>query len=235
MEIAVTGATGRLGSVLFEKRPDLKPLLYDLTTPYWMHPEVFFKGVSTVIHCAAFTDVCAAEENPYKAYMLNIVGTYNLYRKCKKYGIKLITISTDHIFDGEKGSYSETDKPNPIGVYAETKKIAEDITLLDENNLVIRTSFIKGFDLPKAFSDKYFSGDTVDIIADEILKAVDMDLTGVWNIATERKTIYDVANKINPKVRKMKLSDNPINKVGLRYLKDVSLDISKWKKKKGEL
>lgn len=231
-KIAITGVTGRLGSVLIEKRPELKPLLYNLTLDkdYWFHPEVFFNDVDMIIHCAAFTDVRKAEKYPSNCSSLNILGTYNLFRACEEYGVKLITISTDHIFDGERGNYTEDSKPTPIGIYAQTKKIAEDITLLNPNNTVIRTSFIKDFTLPKAFVDKYFSGDTVDVIADEILKAIDLKiLGGIWNIATEKKTIYDVAKKLNKKVGKMKLADNPVNDVGLKYLKDVSLDTSKWK------
>lgn len=190
----------------------------------------FFKKhkVKVVIHTAAMTDVCMCETDPDKALRINVLGVTNLFDVCRTHGVKLVYISSDHIFDGKKGNYKENDAPNPLGVYAMTKFLAEKVTLLNPKNLVIRTCFIKTFSLPRAFTDKYFSGDTVDIITKDIILAIRSGLNGVWNIGGKRTSIYDIAKKLKPDVQPMRLKDNPINKVGLYYLKDVSLDVSRW-------
>ena len=95
-----------------------------------------------------------------------------------------------------------------IGAYATSKFLAEKIVLIDDKNTVLRTSFIKEFPLERAFIDKFFSGDTVEIIARELLTAIkDEEVKGLWHIGTERNSIYDVAKKINPNVKKMVLGD----------------------------
>lgn len=234
MKILLTGGTGRLGSVLKDL---LSGEVWAPTSSQFniLDPKTIEKGLNkfdpdVVLHCAAFTDVAAAELDPKACFEVNVVGTYNLYQACLKNNVRLMTISTDHIFDGKKGMYKEEEQPTPIGAYAISKYLAERIVTLGTKNAVLRTSFIKTFPLPTAFTDKYFAGDTVDIIAGDIALAVKHKLTGIWNIGGKRVSIYDIAKKINPEVGKMKLKDNPINKVGLRYLKDVSLDTSKWNK-----
>lgn len=234
MKILLTGGSGRLGSILKDK----------LSGEVWAPSSKQFnildyksleKGVKKfqpdlILHCAAFTDVAAAELDPTTCFQVNVTGTYSLYDVCLKNNVRLAYVSSDHIFDGEKGMYKEDEQPTPIGAYAVSKYLAEKIVTLNPKNTVLRTSFIKTFPLPTAFIDKYFAGDTVDIIAGDIALAVKHKLTGIWNIGGKRVSIYDIAKKINPSVGKMKLKDNPINKVGLRYLKDVSLDTAKWNK-----
>lgn len=76
----------------------------------------------TVINCAAFTDVDGAEANREASYAANADGVENLAIGCGEIGAKLVTISTDYVFDGANpGFYTEIDDPNPQGVYAESK------------------------------------------------------------------------------------------------------------------
>jgi dTDP-4-dehydrorhamnose reductase len=144
-------------------------------------------------------------------------------------GGRMVQISTDHVFDGMKGMYTETDERTPLGVYSTSKAICEDVLLLDRDFLVIRTTFMKGFPFERAFTDKYFNAESVEKTAAMIARAIKDGLTGLWNIAGERKSVYDLAKQLNPSVKPMKLADNPINKCGLRYFKDNSMDITKWK------
>jgi dTDP-4-dehydrorhamnose reductase len=231
-KVLLTGGSGRLGSVLknYLEGDVLTPTSEELDITDRQKVDVFFRKnkPNQIIHAAALADVCKCELEPELAFKINVLGTYFIFAACQKYKAKLIYISTDHIFDGEKGNYKETDRPNPQGVYALTKYLGEQITLLNPKNLIIRTSFLKSFDLPAAFVDKYFSGDLVDIIAQDIALAVKFNLKGIWNIGGPRVSIYEIAKKLKPDVKPMKLADNPINKVGLKYLKDTSLDITKW-------
>lgn len=233
MPILITGGSGRLGSTLAALLPGaLAPSSRELDITKKASIDLFFSAhkITLVIHCAALADVGACEGNPDLAYRLNVQGTVHVYEACRRTGARMLYIGTDHIFDGKRGHYKETDTPHPIGVYAMTKYLAERVVLLNPKNLIVRTSFIKSFPLPKAFSDKYFSGDTVDVIASDIVEAARSRLTGIVHIGGERTSIYEIAKKINPRVGKMKLRDNPITQSGLPYLKDTSLDISKWKK-----
>ena len=200
---------------------------FDITEPARMMKTLEKLRPKTVVHCAAVTDVSFCEKNPMTAYMINSVGTYYLAELCEDLDIKLVYISTDHVFDGEKGMYKETDPPNPQGHYAKSKLMGEHYTLANDN-LVIRTSFMDSFPFKKAYTDKYFSAEGVGTIASWIAHAVKKDLKGLWHIAGERKSIYDFAKTFKNDVQPMKLKDRPVNAFGLKYLKDTSLDCGRW-------
>lgn len=91
-----------------------------------------YKDAFAVIHLAAFTDTNAAwEQRGDKngiCYRLNVEGTQNILNLVRKYNQYLIYISTDFVFDGNKTTpYLETDTPNPIDWYGETKYLGEKV------------------------------------------------------------------------------------------------------------
>lgn len=185
--------------------------------------------IGAIIHCAAMTDTKECEENPMDCYMVNSVGTFNAAYIADIIGAKLVYISTDYVFDGKNGNYKETDTPNPQGHYAKSKLIGEWFALSNPNNLVIRTNFMRDFKFKKAFSDKYWSGEWVEDIAKMIYNAINMDLKGLYHVAGARKSIHDLVKTRYPKVGKTTLKDNPVCRAGFPYLKDTSLDCSKFK------
>ena len=80
------------------------------------------KPISWIINCAAYTAVDKAEDEPEMAFKINAAGPRNIAEIAKNNGAKLIHISTDYVFDGTKtGAYLETDTPNPLGVYGQSK------------------------------------------------------------------------------------------------------------------
>jgi dTDP-4-dehydrorhamnose reductase len=85
-----------------------------------------------------------AEKTPDPAYAVNVEGVRNLVEACKRYGIILIHISTDYVFDGEKEEgYSPEDTPNPINVYGRTKYLGEQVIRQGmERYFIIRTSWL---------------------------------------------------------------------------------------------
>jgi dTDP-4-dehydrorhamnose reductase len=100
------------------------------------HPEA-------VIHCAALADVDACESNADLAHRSNAVIPRHVAEACARKGIRLIHVSTDAVFSGQKsGAYVETDRPDPLGVYAITKLEGEDAVLraYDEAS-VVRVNF----------------------------------------------------------------------------------------------
>ena len=79
-----------------------------------------------VIHCAAMTDVDGCERDPDAAYKINAVGTWNLACACASIDCPIAYVSTDYVFDGEKGApYTEFDTPNPISAYGASKLAGE--------------------------------------------------------------------------------------------------------------
>jgi dTDP-4-dehydrorhamnose reductase len=80
-----------------------------------------------IINAAAFTNVDKCEEEKEKAWKINVEGTENLMFYSRTLDAHLIHFSTDYIFDGEDGPYSENDRPNPINYYGRTKLASENL------------------------------------------------------------------------------------------------------------
>ena len=103
-----------------------------------------------VIHCAALTSVDLCEREPGMAEAINVQGTRNVLRAIGGHSCKFVLISTDAVFDGVRGEYTETDTPAPVNVYGRTKLEAEEVTLAARPDaLVVRTAFYGWNILPK--------------------------------------------------------------------------------------
>ncbi len=95
-----------------------------------------------IIHCAAVTGISFCEKNRELANKINISATKNIVELAKKTNAKLIYLSTDAVFDGLKGNYSETDEPSPVNVYGKTKLDGEKVCINSyENTVIARISF----------------------------------------------------------------------------------------------
>ena len=146
MKIAITGHTGRLGGELW--RRELEPLMCDITVPQSVYQAVRNVKPDVIIHCAAFTDVDYCEgENARKMVMdINVNGLKNLRMA---FDGKIVHISTDYVFDGQKGPYHERSIANPISVYGESKLASEKVLLGDSrfdhpDDVVVRTTIFYG-------------------------------------------------------------------------------------------
>lgn len=96
----------------------------------------------TIINCAANVDLDFLEKNEKQAIAINAIGAKNLALVANQNDIRLIHISTDGIFDGKKGNYSEEDVPNPVNVYGKSKLMGEQLIQENSKNYVIlRTNF----------------------------------------------------------------------------------------------
>ena len=90
-----------------------------------------------VLHAGALTDVDACEREPELAWRANVGGTEQVARACRTLRARLVAISTDYVFDGTRGGYTEDDVPNPRGVYARTKRCGEEAALLIAPNTAV--------------------------------------------------------------------------------------------------
>lgn len=153
MKIIVTGAKGQLGTDVvaeLERRgitavaADLQEL--DITDEAAVEAFVAASGAHGVIHCAAFTNVDAAETENEICRKINYEGTVNLARSCEKHGIKLLYTSTDYVFSGDGCEAFETDSPKfPCNFYGKSKLEGE--TAVEETcskHFIVRISWVFG-------------------------------------------------------------------------------------------
>lgn len=102
----------------------------DLLVPGTMERVLMDSKAEAVIHCAALANLDVCEANPVLAHQVNAVLPEQVAEICARHGVPLLHVSTDAVFDGQKdGTYTETDVPNPTGVYAQTKYEGEQVVL----------------------------------------------------------------------------------------------------------
>jgi len=190
MKVLVTGATGRLGEYIV---PELNKIYgaieavgiedWDITYPI---PK---GGYDLVIHMAAYTDVRKAEKEDNKCFQANAFGTFQMAQAYR--GTPFVYISTEYAND-------------PLGVYALTKRLGEEVVKTHPTHLIIRTSFKPTpFPFPKAYIDQYTQGDYVDVMAGVIAKDIsewNMEESKMIYSGTGRKTMYELAKRTRPDV-----------------------------------
>ncbi len=230
--ILLTGGSGLLGRELIKQFPHkiIAPTHneLDVTKPDQIKRYIEAYNPDYIIHAAALTGLSRCEGDKSKAYHLNVGGTMNICKIADTLNKRIVYISTDYVFDGKEGNYNELHVPNPLSYYAKTKAMGE-ISAMHSAHHVFRTSFCnKVWPYPRAYFDKYSSFDTVDIIADLILKCAETLHTRLYkpmilHIGTEHKSFYDLANKISKGcVLSSPLMDDNVPK-------DTSLDTTKMK------
>lgn len=95
-----------------------------------------------VLHAAAISGHETSANDPEQAYAVNVVATEEIARAASDIGARMVHISTDAVFDGATGNYSENDEPEPFSYYGETKLAGEDaVRRTVEDHLVVRTNF----------------------------------------------------------------------------------------------
>ncbi len=150
MRIAVLGATGLLGSEICRQQPQAVPLLrpqIDLSQPATISPALEAVKPDAVINCAGFTQVDLAESEPQLCYSINTEAVEHLAGACRRIDCALIQLSTDYVFGGDRERrtpYKETDDPQPLGVYANSKLAAERFAQSVPQHLIVRVCGLFG-------------------------------------------------------------------------------------------
>ena len=239
--VLITGSNGLLGQKLVcDFRPhfkviacDLSPETYlsfpnlsyeslDITNRRQLEFQITFYHPQVIINAAAYTDVDGCEIHKDKAWATNVGGIKNLVNFCMKQKVKLIHLSTDYVFNGEEGPYSEDDLPDPVNFYGETKLQSEKI-IKDGgiDFLIIRTNVLYGFgknvkpnfllwlldklsqnEKIKIVTDQFNNPTLADNLSSCILEMTKKNISGIYHIAgSEYLSRYDfaikVANKFN--------------------------------------
>ena len=206
----ITGANGLIGNYLVQSAPKLAPRWhvraltradFDLLDFAAVKREFDRDQPQLVIHCAAITVVSEARKNPGLARRVNVEAAAFLAELAAE--IPFVFFSTDVVFDGRKGDYTETDTPNPLHVYGETKLAAEEFVLKNPRHLVIRTS-INGGTSPagnRAFNEQLRrslqqAGQGMTLFTDEFRCPIPAAETAraVWDLTAKNSTgLYHVA------------------------------------------
>ena len=160
-----------------------------------------------VIHAAAITrPMSKHEKRPDLSISSNIIGTANITIECMKRGTKLVYISTDHVYPGIRGNYSEEDSLKPVNKYAWSKLGGECSVALYDNSLILRMAMTpRPFVHPRALTDSRKSSIFIDEAAEICLKLIEEK--GIINIGGKPQTIHDFAKISNPDVKKISLKD----------------------------
>jgi dTDP-4-dehydrorhamnose reductase len=178
MRIAVTGAGGGLGRAFL----DLVPAEHDVHAYTRQELDVrSFQAVigtldpirpDVIMHFAAMTGVDTCEEEPQGAVDTNVAGSFNVAVAARRAGATLVALSTDYVFDGEKGEpYVEADAPNPPSVYGLTKLAGERTALAAAPDaVVVRTAWVfgAGDDFVSSAIRRLRAGEDVGGIVDQV-------------------------------------------------------------------
>jgi dTDP-4-dehydrorhamnose reductase len=197
----VTGAAGLIGSQIIAQAPVRAPQFdvaaltraeADLTDFDRVSALFRDRKPSLIIHCAALSQSAECQANPQFARKINVDVTAFLARLAAEIGF--IFLSTDLVFDGRKGHYIETDPPNPLSVYGETKVAAEQIVIQNPRHTVARISLTGGVSKTgaRAFNEDmrnaWKAGKTVRLFRDEFRcpMAAPIPARAIWELAARQ-------------------------------------------------
>jgi dTDP-4-dehydrorhamnose reductase len=232
LKMVITGVSGLLGNnlALYFRR------LFDVVGLYHRHP-VHFEAVETagcdltsrfqvnnilkrfqpevVVHCASLTSVDLCELDPAAAHLHNVVATENLAVQMQSTNSALVYISTDAVYEGTKGNYSEKDPVCPQNHYGRTKLAGEKIVRQMKKGLILRTNFFGLNIQPKqslaewlldrlarrepinGFHDAIFSSIYILELARVIEMALSAKLAGTFNCGTrDACSKYDFGRRL---------------------------------------
>lgn len=210
MKILVTGAAGQLGYDVCKElarrgieykgidRSDL-----DICDTQAVGEYLTAYAPNAVIHCAAYTAVDKAEDEPELCFAVNAGGTQNLAEVCKQLDCKLLYISTDYVFDGQGERFYEVDAvTEPINIYGKSKLAGEvAVQSILNKYFIVRTSWMfgcQGNNFVKKMLKLSERVSEVGVVADQIgSPTYTIDLAGllVDMIVTEKYGIYNATNK----------------------------------------
>ena len=248
MKVLITGGSGQLGYDIARLLKENNAMMYvptheemDITNKDNVMSVFDSFKPDVVFHCAAYTAVDKAEEDKEKCYNINVNGTKNIVDASNIYDTKVVYISTDYVFHGDKhGIYETNDITNPINYYGYTKYLGEQEVIKNSNNLVVRISWvfgINGKNFVKTMLNLASSRDEISVVSDQIgsptytydvarllVDMVNKNKTGIYHATNEgycswyefAKYIFEVSNidiRVNPILTKdyITLAKRPLN------------------------
>tara|TARA_A200000113_G_scaffold223224_1_gene238363 strand:+ start:679 stop:1569 length:891 start_codon:yes stop_codon:yes gene_type:complete len=239
MKILITGSNGLLGQKIVRqlkknkksflatslgenRNPDCPNAFYrslDISNQALVNEVIKDYNPDAVIHTAAITNVDYCETNPNLCHEVNVTATAYLFEATQKTGAHFLLLSTDFVFDGEKGNYTESDQPNPLSIYAQSKVDAERILInsTNKNWSIVRTIIVfgEGKNLSRSnivlwAKEALTSGKELNIIDDQFraptwaddlawacIRIAELHKTGIYHISGPKTfSIYELVLRV---------------------------------------
>ena len=228
-KILVTGGEGRFSKILKKKNKSLKLFFASKKQCNILNIRSIEKIVNEVkpkiiMHCAGLSrPMDIHDKNISKSIDLNIIGTANITKVCKKNGIKLIYFSTGYVYEGVKGNYSEKDPVKPFNNYGLSKLGGECAVSMYNNSLILRITMTEK---PFAYKKAYTNLKSNFMYHEDLIKMLPKIIKekGIINVGGKSQSVYQFAKKYNRKVIKIKATSK--NKMPLNQ----TMNLSKLKK-----
>lgn len=253
----ITGAAGLIGQYLVKTAPrwashwDVQGLTRaDLELTDRANIEQAWQSIkpTAVIHCAALSRTKDCEQDPEQARRINVEVTAHLAQLSQD--IPFIFLSSGEVFDGKTGWYGETDEPNPINVYGQTKLEAERAVLQNSGHTVVRIvltagtsetgdrSFVEdmcrtakaGKDVT-LYADEFRCPLPAGVIARAVWELVDRKQPGLYHLGgSERLSRWEIGETLLPWCPELKgrlMAGSARNHVGSFRPADLSLRCEK--------
>jgi len=225
-KIAITGKTSRVAKTLKKyffgsNIIYLDKKKFDILNFKQINNFLKKNKIKTLVHMAALSrPMKIHKENINKSIEINIIGTANIVRACKNNNTKLIFFSTNYVYPGKKGPYSENDNLNPINNYGWSKLGGESAVRMYKNTLILRLCMTE-----KPFVHKYaFSNVTTNFMFhDDFAKVFHklINKKGVINVGGKRQTVFNFVKSYKKIVKK---------KISKESSLDHSINVKKFKK-----
>ena len=230
IKIVFTGGTGRFAHELKKIKTKfmmLYPSKTDLDITNYKSIEKYLRNNKPkyLIHAAGLSRPMELHNRDIsKSINLNILGTCNIVKVCKKLSIKLIYFSTNYVYPGIKGNYSENDSVKPINKYALSKLGGECAVSMYDNSLILRICMTEApFVHKKAFNDVHLNFMFHQELAKNLFKLI--KYKGILNVGGKTQTVYNFAKKHNKKIKKVSAK----KLLGTNYPLKQSMNTKKYK------
>ena len=211
-KILLTGGDGRFAKILKKKDKSLDIFFVSKKKCDILNLNSITKIVKKIrpkilIHCAGLSrPMVIHEKNISKSIDLNIIGTANIVKICKKFNIKLIYFSTGYVYEGTKGNYSEKDPVKPFNNYGLSKLGGKCAVAMYKNSLILRITMTKK---PFQYNKAYTNLKTNFMFHEDLVKILPkiINQKGILNVGGKSQSVYSFAKVHNPKIKKIKNKD----------------------------
>lgn len=221
-KILVTGGDGRFASVLKNKNKYLNLIFKSKRECNILNLKSVISCIkknkpSLILHCAGLSrPMNIHDRNISKSIDLNIIGTANVVKACKKFNIKIIYLSSGYVYEGKKGNYSEKDGVKPFNNYGWSKLGGECAVQMYKNSLILRVSmtekpFIHKYAFKDLITNFIFHEDVVKIFPKLIKKK------GIINLGGKTMSVFKFAKQFNKNVKGVNSNKLLKNKIPLKH------------------
>ena len=232
----------------------LRKVRLDVTDAVRLQDLVLKERPDAVVHAAALGDVDECERNKEKAWRINVAATIALAQAAEVVNAYVVYLSTDYVFDGERGMYREDEPPNPVNYYGLTKLMGEvAVRSRCSRWSVVRASSIYGLgpgrvnfakflveklskgETVRALVDQYTSPSHAALLAEAIAELLERRAVGVFHVVGERMSRYEFALRMAEKLGFDKSLIQPAKMEEFKWLarrpKDSSLSCEQTRRK----